>query len=141
MEMRNPRSGPTRRQALRNFPVAGTLAAICAYALMRFVERHTAVPRCLAHGATHGLTLKGFDYPARLRNGCTSVCGFAHPDGNEQPVRMSSLVPFYRDPWINFALEFEFTVCVFFVLIGLLWVALDRLLTAAARPHGVRDAP
>jgi len=117
---------------LRNFLIIGALAVGVFIGLALFVEHRYAAPLCEHHGAQHGLTYQGIDYPSIGSSSTTSPprCIFLDAAGHRDTVSLDKLQPNAAIALlVSFALQIEFVVPVAFILIALMAVALRRSTT------------
>jgi hypothetical protein len=116
----------------RNFLAVGALAAGLAIGLALLIEHRYASPLCEQHGARQGLAYRGLDYPVIGRSSSTTSssgsCMFVDGAGHRSTVRLDKLEANAAIVLlVSLALQIEFTIPAFFVLLALLAVGFGRL--------------
>lgn len=116
---------------LRRFLVIGALAVALSVGLALFVEHRYAAPLCERYAADHGQQYQGLNYPYLGRSSSTSSssgrCILADAAGRRTTVSLRKLEPdFAADFAVSMALELEFTLPAFFVLLALAAAAILR---------------
>jgi hypothetical protein len=100
-----------------------------AIGLAWVVEHRYAEPLCDAYAKEHRLSYRQLNYPngGHSTNAGSARCVFADSSGHEQSISMAKLAPnFGIDMMISIALEIEFTIPAFFVLVALVLAAMKR---------------
>jgi hypothetical protein len=119
-------------RGFRNFLAVGALAAGLAIGLALLIEHRYASPLCEQHGARLGLAYRGLDYPVTGRSSSTTSssgsCMFVDGAGHRSTVRLDKLETNAAIALlVSLALQIEFTIPAFFVLVALVAVGLGRL--------------
>lgn len=115
----------------KRFVGLGALAIALAVGLALFAEHRYAAPLCERYAADHGQQYRGLDYPYLGRSSSTSSssgrCIFADAAGRRSTISLRKLEPsFAADFAVSAALQLEFTIPAFFVLLALAAAAVLR---------------
>jgi hypothetical protein len=115
----------------RNFLIVGAIALGLAIGLALFVEHSYASPLCEKYAGQHSLLYRGVDYPVVGNSSSTTSSGsciFDDAAGQRNTVRLRDLDPNAALSLLaSFALQIDFTVPTFFIIVALIAVGMSRL--------------
>jgi len=113
----------------RLFLKVGALACVLAIGLAWLIEHRHAAPLCELYATEHRLSYRQLNYTngGHGTNAGSARCVFADPSGREKSISLAKLEPnFAIDMMVSVGLEIEFTLPAFFLIVALIFGAIER---------------